>query len=61
MHEAGEPNALVDFFDAKLLSCQHDRDVDPLAMQAEAATGCDDDVAIVEWLGEFRQAIVVTC
>ena len=39
VHETGEPNALVDFFDTKLLSCQHDRNVDPLAMQAEATAG----------------------
>jgi hypothetical protein len=32
MHEADEPNAVVDFLDAGLLSCQHGRDVDLFAM-----------------------------
>jgi hypothetical protein len=38
VHEACEPNALVDLLDAELLASQHDGDVDSLAMQAEAAT-----------------------
>jgi hypothetical protein len=46
MHEADEPNAVVDFLDTKLLSREHGGEVDPLAMQAEAAAGGDDDVAI---------------
>jgi hypothetical protein len=46
MHEADEPNAVVDFLDTELLSREHGGEVDPLAMQAEAAAGGDDDVAI---------------
>ena len=48
VHEADEPNALVDFLDSEFLAGQHGRDVDPFAMQAEATAGGDDDVAIVE-------------
>jgi hypothetical protein len=47
MHEAGEPNAVVDFLDAELLAGQHGRDVDPLAVQAEPPTGGDKKFAIV--------------
>ena len=46
MHEADEPNAVVDFLDTGLLSREHGGEVDPLAMQAEAAAGGDDDVAV---------------
>ena len=60
MHEADEPNALVDFLDAELLACQHNRDVDLLAVQTEAPAGCDDDVAIVERIDQLRQAIIAT-
>ena len=31
VHEADEPNALVDFLDAESLTCQDARDVDPIA------------------------------
>jgi hypothetical protein len=41
-HEVGEPNALVDIFDAELPSSEHDR-TSILSMQAEAAAGGDDD------------------
>ena len=56
VHEACEPNALVDLLDAEFLAGQHGRDVDPLAMQAEAAASGDDDVTIVERIGQFGQA-----
>src|SRR5215468_12011594 len=46
MHEADEPNAVVDFLDAELLAGQHGRDVDLLAMQAEPSAGRDDDIAV---------------
>jgi hypothetical protein len=39
VHEAGEPNAVVDLLDAEPLTGQHGGDVDPLAMQAEASAG----------------------
>src|SRR5215813_8156657 len=56
MHEADEPDPLVDFLDAELLAGQHGRDVDLLAVQAQATAGGDDNVAIVEGIAEFRQA-----
>jgi hypothetical protein len=46
VHEADEPNALVDFLDTELLSSQHDGDIDFLAMQPKATAGCDDDISI---------------
>jgi hypothetical protein len=36
MHEADEPNAVVDLLDAEFLAGQHGRDVDSLAMQAKS-------------------------
>jgi hypothetical protein len=48
VHEADEPNALVDFPDAELLSGQHGGDIDFLAVQAKPPAGCDDDVSTVE-------------
>src|SRR5262245_12394338 len=56
MHEADEPNAVVDFLDAELLAGQHGRDVDLLAMQAEPSAGRDDDIAVMEGIGQVRQA-----
>jgi len=58
MHEADEPDAVVDFLDAEALACEHARDVDLLAMQANAATGGDEDVAVVERIAKFGQAVV---
>jgi hypothetical protein len=57
VHEADEPNAFVDFLDAEFLAGHHSGDVDPLAMKAESPACGDDDVAIVEWIGELWQAI----
>ena len=37
MHEADEPNAVIDLLDAESLAGQHGGDVDPLAMQAQAS------------------------
>jgi hypothetical protein len=59
VHEACEPNALVDFLDAESLAGQDGRDVDPLAMQAEASAGGDEDVAVMERIGQFGQAVIV--
>jgi hypothetical protein len=46
MHEADEPNAVVDFLDAESLAGQHGRDVDPLAVQAEPST-CGDEKGVL--------------
>ena len=56
VHEAGEPNAVVDFLDAEFLTREHVRDVDALAMQAEPSTGGDEKFAIVEWIARLGQA-----
>jgi hypothetical protein len=37
VHEADEPNALVEFLDAEFLASQTGGEVDSLAMEAEAA------------------------
>ena len=60
MHEADEPNALVDFLDSEFLSGQHDGDVDFLAVQAEASAIGDEDVAIVEGIAQLRQTAIGT-
>ena len=48
MHEACEPNALVDLLDAEALTGEDGRDVDFLAMQAEPPASGDQQLAIVE-------------
>ena len=60
MHEADEPNAVVDFLDAELLAGQHGRDVDFLAMQAEPSAGRDENVAVMERVGQLGQAIIAS-
>jgi hypothetical protein len=46
LHEADEPDALVDFLDSKSLTGEHGGDVDFLAVQAEASAGGDENVAV---------------
>lgn len=58
VHEADEPNAVVDFLDAELSAGEHGGDVDLLVMPAEAVAGDDDAVAIVEWIAEVGQTVV---
>ena len=58
MAEADEPDAVVDFLDAEPLAGEHGRDVDFLAMQADAAAGGDEDVAVVERIGQFGQTVI---
>jgi hypothetical protein len=43
--EADEPNSLVDLLDAEALSGQDGRDVDFLSVDADTATGGDEDIA----------------
>jgi hypothetical protein len=54
--KADEPNAVVDFLDAELLSGEHGREVDPLAMQTETSAGGHENLAIVEWIGQYGKA-----
>ena len=56
--EADEPDAVVDFLDSETLACEHAGDVDLLAMQADASAGGDQDVAVVERIGQFGQAVI---
>jgi len=58
VHEADEPNALVNLFEAEPLTGEHARDVDLFLMHADAATGGDQDVAVVEGIFEFRHAAI---
>ena len=51
-------NAVVDLLDADALSGEGDREVDLLAIDADATAGGDEDVAVVEGVGEVRQAAV---
>ena len=51
-----EPNSLVDLLDAEALSGQDSGDVDFLSVDADTATGGDEDVAVVEGIIEVRQA-----
>ena len=56
VHEAGEPNAVVDFPDAEALAGQHGGDVNPLVVQAEASASRNEYVAVVQRIGQFRQS-----
>ena len=47
LHEADDPNSLVDFLDADALTCQDGREVDAFAVHADAAASGDEDIAIV--------------
>ena len=46
-HEAYQPNAFVDLFDAESLAGEHGGDVDPFAMQTETSTSGDENVAVM--------------
>ena len=48
MHEAYDPDALVDLFDPNALTCQDVRQVDLLAVHADAAAGGDQQIAVVQ-------------
>ena len=56
VHEADDPNAVVDLLDAEALTGEHGSDVDALAMHADAAAGGDEDVAVVQRVCEVGQA-----
>ncbi len=57
-HEADEPNSVVDFLDSEPLASQDRRDVDSLPVHADAAAGGDEDVAVVQRVGELWQAVI---
>ena len=52
IHEADEPNALVDLLEAKRLTGKNHGDVDLLAMQADAPAGRDENFAIMEGISQ---------
>jgi hypothetical protein len=58
VHEADEPNALVDFLDSEPLTGQDGRYVYPLAVQTEASAGGYENVAVVERICELGQAVI---
>jgi hypothetical protein len=47
VHEADEPNAVIDLLDAEPLTGQDGREVDLLAMQAKPSAGRDEYVAVM--------------
>ena len=49
---------VVDLLDAEALTGEHGRNVDFLSMQADAAAGRDEDVAVVERIIETRKPAV---
>jgi hypothetical protein len=60
VHEAYEPNAFVDLFDSEGMAGEDGRDIDFLAVQADATAGGDQDIAVVEGVGEVWQAAIGT-
>jgi hypothetical protein len=59
-HEADDPNSVVDFFDADALAGEHGRDVNLLAIQADAAAGGDQELPIVEWIVTLLRSSATT-
>jgi hypothetical protein len=57
-HEADDPNAFVDFFDSQALAGKDGRDVDAFSVHADSAACGDEDVAIVQGICEFGQAVI---
>jgi hypothetical protein len=56
VHEADDPNTVIDLLDAKALTGEDGRDIEPLAMHADAAAVGDEDVAVMQWVCEVGQA-----
>src|SRR5271166_3259239 len=56
-HEADDPNAFVDFFDSGALAGKDGRDVDAFAMHADSAACGDEDVPVVQGVGELGRAV----
>jgi len=58
IHEADEPDAVVDFLDADGLAGQAGAYVDFFAIEAQTAAVGDDDSLVVERVDEFLNALV---
>jgi hypothetical protein len=56
MHEAYDPDAVVDFLDADALAGQRVRDADLLAVHADATASGHQGIAIVQRVGQVGQA-----
>jgi len=56
VHEADDPDASLDLFDAKFLTGQDVGDADALAVHADSSAGGDGDISIVQRVGELGQA-----
>jgi hypothetical protein len=58
VHEAGEPNAVVDLFDAEALAgriCMHRKKIN---ISTVLAAGSDQDLPVMEGVGEVRQSVI---
>jgi len=53
MHEGYDPDAVVDILDAGTLSSEDARDIDLLAVHADAAARGDQDIAIVQGIAQI--------
>jgi hypothetical protein len=58
IHEADEPDALVDLFDADRLSSQASAQVDFLAVQTQPSAVGDDDCLVMKRVVEILNALV---
>ena len=59
VHEACEPDVLVDLFDTDILTGEHEAEIDLLPVEADAAAGGDGDGPVMERRVDVRQALIV--
>jgi len=52
VHEADEPNGVVDFLDAEFLTGEHGRDIDLFSVHADCGRSGDRDVAVIAGIFE---------
>jgi len=53
-----EPNAVVDFLDAEALAGEYMRDVDAVAVHADATAMGDQDLAVVQRIAALGQVVI---
>jgi hypothetical protein len=53
LHEADEPDLVVDLLDAHVLASEDSAEMDLLLSEADAATLCDGDRLVMEWIVEL--------
>jgi len=56
MHEAYDPDPVVDLLDAYALTGQYVRDADLLAMHADATASGNEGIAVVQRVGQIGRA-----